>query len=232
MSRADYVAHVDADDFLLPGALRKLVDALLRDPNAGQAHCYFFDVDSHGRMTRDSFAIRWKGFHSNRPPTLDYREALKRGSIANGLRTFPRRVLEELGGFDERLPYGIDYDMALRVVDRYAIRLVPEFLYGRRVHDTNTTGSLRFTRLRLWAIKYVSRRRLVREGKVSFLSGSQFDLHSYLRDRWAMELRTARPAIRASARRAWMMVRWRVVAPLIARTYGLVRRRRSTPTPR
>lgn len=227
MSRARYVAHVDADDFLLPGALGKMIDALRRDPNAGQAHCYFFDVDTHGRMTRDSFAKRWTAFRRNRTPTLDYRKALMMGSVANGLRTFPRRVLEELGGFDERLPYGVDYDMAVRIVDRFAIKVVPEFLYGRRVHDTNTTGSLRFTRYRLWAIKYVIRRRLVREGRVSFLSGSQFDLYSFLHGRTAMAVREARPAAAARARRVWMSLRWRVLAPLAAAAFRAARRRLS-----
>ena len=51
-ARAPYIAHADADDVVLPGALRTLVDAVAHDPGVGLAHCYFVAVDAGGRVRR------------------------------------------------------------------------------------------------------------------------------------------------------------------------------------
>ncbi len=221
-SRMPYVAHVDADDYILPGALRRLLDALADDPTAGQAHCYYFDVDRDGLTTRSAFAQRWRLFRRDRPPTLDYRQALQTRSVANALRIFPRRVLEELGGFDERLPFAVDYDMALRVADRHRIVLVPEFLYARRLHRTNTVASLRFKALRLWWVKYGVRRRLIRDGRISFATNARFALWSLLRGQGGEALRTYRAALARRGRHLAAVARWRLWAPLSARLYRWV----------
>lgn len=215
-SRAPYVAHVDADDFLLPGALRKLVDAVAGDPRAGQSHCYFFEVDARGRVSRDAFVRQWHAVRSSCPSTVNHRVALRTTSMANHLRTFRRAVLDELGGFDERLPFGVDYDMALRVVERYGITLVPEFLYARRVHDRNTTLSQRFRRLRRWINNYRIRRRLISSGRVSFLEDADLDVRGFLKD----ETNKVLAWIRRHVRRAAVIVRWRVWAPMWASVYG------------
>jgi glycosyltransferase involved in cell wall biosynthesis len=219
-SRARYIAHVDADDFILPGALRKMIDALAADANAGQAHCYFFDVDAEGRTTRSAFRRRWRDFHRGRRPDRDYRQALRTSSIANHLRTYPRAVLERLGGFDETLPYAVDYDAALRVVDRHTIKLVPEFLYVRRVHGSNTTEGLPFNATRMWAMKYAVRRRLVESGRVSFLQRANVGFVPFARSRWWELSRSVSRRIERAARR----IRWRLVAPALAWLYRSSRR--------
>jgi colanic acid/amylovoran biosynthesis glycosyltransferase len=219
-SRSPAIAHVDADDFLRPGALRKVVDALRSDAGVGQAHCYFLDVDSDGRATRDACRKRWMSFRRNRPPTLDYKTAVvSAAGVINHLRTYRRSVLEELGGFNERIPFAVDYDMALRVLDRYRIKLVPEYLYCRRLHAENTTESLRFKRVRFWVQQYRIRRQLARAKKVHFLSGVQFDFHKLLgaivRDAWQRRRR----GVRTAWDRCWVFLRFRVVAPLSAILY-------------
>lgn len=218
-SRAPFLAHVDADDFLLPGALRRMVAVLEEQPAAAQAHCYFFDVDEQGRTTHPDFAARWRHFRRTRPVDLDYRARLPTQNVANHLRTYRRAVVEELGGFNETLRFGVDLDMALRLADRDAVRLVPEFLYVRRVHRTNTTESLRFKRFRFWAQNYRIRRALVREGKVGFLSGPQFDLLAFLRRLLAERRDALRAQATLTGRRAWMRLRWRILAPAAAWVY-------------
>lgn len=219
-SRSPFIAHVDADDFLLPGALGKMVRALEDNPGVGQAHCYFFDVDEHGRTTREAFHERWARFRRSRPPTLDYKAKLTGGdTVINHLRTYRKVVLEELGEFNEKIRFGIDYDMALRILDRYTIKIVPEFLYCRRVHGTNTTESLRFKAVRFWVQSYWIRRQLVREKKVQFLSGSQFDLHRRLCTRVTNASWRVRERWRAAFRRTGVILRWRVLAPVSAALY-------------
>lgn len=231
-ARAPYVAHVDADDYILPGALRRVVDALAADPGAGQAHCYYFDVDQDGLTTRDAFAERWRIFHRDRPPGLDYRQGLQRRCVSNQLRVFPRRVLEELGGFDEQLTSAVDYDMALRVVERHRIVLVPEFLYARRLHRDNTVATQRLRAPRVvWRMRGVMRR-LSRSGRITFVRRAPLNLRRAVDEQWQ---ESGRPIAAALARRGCRLLgaaRWRWWAPLAAARYRwIVARLSATPLP-
>lgn len=184
-----FVAHVDADDRILPGALVKMVDALEAHPRAGLAHCDFYDTDALGRQDEDANRARREVFATLRPPDVDHRAGLRwNASFTNHLRTYRRSALEQLGGFNESLPFGVDYDMALRILENWEIAFVPEFLYLRRVHDTNTTESLRFKLLRLWWCKYRIRRSLLAQGKITYWEDANFDLFEVLargmRRRW------------------------------------------------
>ena len=173
-SQAPIVSHVDADDRLRRGALAKMVRALEANPRVGLAHCYFFDIDAQGETTLGAFRERRRNFLRERPVDLDYRVALRNSPAkANHLRTYRRDALLELGDFNEELSSGIDYEMALRLLERYEIRLVPEFLYARRVHSSNTTESL--SRAQLWWLKYRIRRSVLRRGQVTYWSDANFD---------------------------------------------------------
>ncbi|MEO8603619.1 MAG: glycosyltransferase, partial [bacterium] len=226
-ARAPYVAHVDADDYILPGALRRLVDALEGDPAAGQAHCYYFDVDQDGLTTRDEFAQRWELFHRDRPTTLDYRQALLTRCIGNALRTFPRRVLEELGGFDEQMAFAVDYDMALRVVERHRIVLVPEFRYARRLHRANTVASLRLRGPRVAWRMHVVLRRLIRGRRITFARRARLNVRRALAEQWHDGVRPSAAALGRRGRRLLTVIRWRLWAPLAATLYRRVATRLS-----
>lgn len=221
LAAAPVVAHVDADDVLLPGALRRLVDAVTADPQVAMAHCHFVDIDAHGRLHRRALRQRVAAFEANRRPPIDYRTRLPTSAgIINHLRTYRADVLRELGGFDERLRHGIDYDMALRLLERHEIALVPEYLYCWRRHAGNTTA--RLSRLRLWRLKLGIRRRAVREGKVTYCRRPELHLVPVLRELvWArsraVTARLARPL-----RRLRPLLRWCVVRPIETLGYPAV----------
>jgi glycosyltransferase involved in cell wall biosynthesis len=163
-SGSPFIAHVDSDDTVLPGALRKMTDALKGSPGIGQAHCPFLIIGREGEIIRRS-AIT---------PDIDYkRELLVRGGVMNSLRTYRRAVFGVVGKFDETLKYGEDYEMALRIIDRYDIKQVPEYLYCHRIHGGNTTYSLRFRELRFWYQRALLCRRLIESDKIRFLNGKK-----------------------------------------------------------
>ena len=219
-SRAPYIAQVDADDVILPGALRKLVDAVAADPQAGQSHCHFFDIDREGNATRQSFRRRWHLLRQRRRPAIDYRRALLVENVTNALRTYRRSALDAVGPFDEQLTYAVDYDMALRIIDRYRIALVPEFLYARRLHSGNTTEGLWLQALRFKVMMYVIRRRLIRSGRIRFLDDPRLDLVGFLRSRLKITAWRVQARIRLVVQRVATFLRWRVWAPLAAALFG------------
>lgn len=165
-----YVAHVDADDFILPGALRAMVDALEASPTAGQAFCDFHPVDADGNTGEAEREAWLRRLSYERSFQKDIRRALLvHGMVANHLRTYRREVFDEVGRFDETLPWAVDLEMALRIAQRYDLIRVPRPLYAWRVHGAGTSDSLRAKELRFWWMRVRLCRALLREQRGSLL---------------------------------------------------------------
>lgn len=164
-ARAPFVAHVDADDVILQGALRALVDALRAEPDAGQACCDHVAVDASGRIGREDFERQrafLDGQHRDHPDTR--RGLLRHGMVANALRTYRREALEEAGPFAEDLAFAVDYDMSVRIADRRPLTRVRRLFYVRRIHGGNAQAAMRFRALRSWSQRRRIVRRLLAEG--------------------------------------------------------------------
>ncbi len=170
-SRSPFISHVDSDDLVLPGAFQKMLDTIRRSPVIGQAHCNYFFIGEDGvRLDMQLSSVR--------APQMDYkREILVCGGIINHLRTYRREVFQNVGNFDETLKFSIDTEMALRIVDKYEIKLVPEFLYSRRVHRQNSSDTLRLKELRYWYQRYRFTRRLMKDSKVNYLRNGRYDFN-------------------------------------------------------
>jgi glycosyltransferase involved in cell wall biosynthesis len=166
---APVIAHVDSDDRLLPGALAKLAAAVLSDPTVGQAYCDFYPIDVDGTVAPGTIE-RWRAFYARqRSAPIDYaRELIVHGMVVNHLRTYRREVFDTLGGFDERETWSGDYEMALRLAERFQFAHVPEMLYERREHATSITGVLRRKNWQYWQNRWslVRRRLRAQHGRV------------------------------------------------------------------
>jgi len=169
-SRASFIAHVDSDDLVCKAdAFAKLLRKIRSSERIGQVHCYHFQIDAKGRIARVAFRAARRRLVAVKKPNLDYRRhLLVHGSVNNHLRMYRKQVFEKVGRFNDQIPYGVDYDMALRVVDKYEIALVPEFLYAVRKHAGNTSELRHFRRLTHWWQRLSFCNRLVRSGEIRF----------------------------------------------------------------
>lgn len=150
-SEAPLIAQVDADDIIVPGALRTMVDAMEGRDEVAQAYCDFFTMDASGNRNAGE-ERRWRAFFQlHRRPPIDYRrELIEHGMVVSALRTYRRSALLEAGGFDEDLDWAVDYEMALRLAERHTFLHVPEMLYGRRLHPEGASQRVSRRRFAQW----------------------------------------------------------------------------------
>ncbi len=177
-SDSELIIHVDADDLVTPDAFGRMVDAMADHPGAPAAHCYFDFIDDTGRALSNRFTRARVAAQLQRQLDRDYRRNLiVHGSeCANHLRTYRRNVLDLVGGFNESLRHGEDLDMALRLVDRAPLRLVPHFLYHKRIHRGATTEGMQFQGFRCFLQRSCVAWKLWRTGRIRFPKESRYRL--------------------------------------------------------
>jgi glycosyltransferase involved in cell wall biosynthesis len=128
--RAAYVCWLNSDDWLLPGALKRLVTALQCNPDAPMAYGRAWNfVERTGKTSPvlvRAFSEWW----------------MARFCIVSQPATLIRRAAwEAVGGVDANLHMSMDYDLWWRLYKAYgALQFVDDFLATNREHaDTKTS---------------------------------------------------------------------------------------------
>ena len=126
-ARGDLVAFLDSDDVWLPRKLELQAARIEADPGLGLVHC---GVDFAGT------GIRLDGMEGS--VALEILRLERSVIVAHGSGVLvPRRVAEEVGGFDVRMRVSEDWDFCYRVAARYRIGFVAEVLV---LHARHATG--------------------------------------------------------------------------------------------
>ncbi|MCP4570871.1 MAG: glycosyltransferase [bacterium] len=124
-ARGDLIAFCDADNVWLPGKLARQVPALLARPEVGVVYGEIDLIDGDGNALPPDRRTRHSG-RITAPLLLDnfvnFNTTLVRGVIIRGL-----------GGFDERLRMGIDYELWLRISVDHEFLYQPESAVGYRI---------------------------------------------------------------------------------------------------
>jgi len=129
---ADRVVFLDADDRLLPTALEVGANALDRRPQVAFVSGVSRDIGGDGRVL--------SGLRQPLVTQDHYLRLLEDCFIWSGSSIVYRRsALETVGGFDESLEAGDDYDLYLRLARRFPIFCHESVVTEYRRHGTNTT---------------------------------------------------------------------------------------------
>jgi len=181
-SCSPFIAHVNAVDVVLPGALQKLLAACKNSPRAGLAHCYSFEIDEQGKALKAGIRRRREYLQQKLRPELDYKQELVRSEfIIDGFRVYRREALQEVGKLDEALKSHANYDLTLKIVDRYEVVLVPEFLHcQRKLAKTPKRHLSKARKLVEWLGRYRHIQRLRKSHTVRFLRDGNYAVNALL----------------------------------------------------
>jgi len=125
----DILGYLSADDLLEPGAVGKLVAALLEDEQRMLVYPDYWLIDHEGRRLKQVIA-----------PAFDHYDVAINGFCPVGPGALLRRsALERIGGWDVRLRLIPDWDFLLRVGLCGTVHHYPETLAAFRVHEQSQT---------------------------------------------------------------------------------------------
>lgn len=147
-SGGEYLKFLDADDALAPNAISVQVKAFQKNPALGLVYCDLIHVDAQGKPCDNySVAAMRRILDGDIVPSL-----LVGGYFTPHTVLVPRRVLDDVGDFDETLGGTADTELWMRIAcEGYAAQFIPEKLVYYRLHDANmslNTAHMSETRLR------------------------------------------------------------------------------------
>jgi GT2 family glycosyltransferase len=125
-ARAPLLAHLDGDDVAVPDRVERQAAYLDAHPGTALAGGAAVVIDEAGRP-----------HHTLRPPTGDgaIRAALsRRNCIIHSTVMVRADALRRAGGYRTRFEFADDYDLWLRLADRYRLVNLPDVLVYYRVH--------------------------------------------------------------------------------------------------
>jgi glycosyltransferase involved in cell wall biosynthesis len=153
MASGEILSWLNTDDRLLPGAVQAVVDAFRADPSVMMLYGDGDLIDASGRRL-------WP-FRFTEPFNL--RRLVEVGDFILQPATFVRReALEAVGYLDEDLHWCMDWDLWIRIGQRFRVRYLPLPLAQARIHPDAKTSVGGFAKIREMRqiIRRHSRRRL------------------------------------------------------------------------
>jgi hypothetical protein len=133
-SSGDLVAFLDADDYWVPTKIECQVAAL--ESHVGLVHCHYAEVDLSGRLVH----VPPHGSRGHIATGIFlHKKSIGGGGSSILLR---REVFDEVGGFTSDLSTSADWDLKIRIAERYFIEYVPSLLAFYTLHDGNMHQNL------------------------------------------------------------------------------------------
>jgi len=128
VAKGKYLMRLDADDYLVPEALEKMVALLEADDDLGLVFPDYYYVDAEGNITGEEQRHDFQ------------KEVSLYDQPAHGACTIIRlSFLKKIGGYNESFTCQDGYDLWLKFIIHYSVRNVNQPLFYYRRHGSNLT---------------------------------------------------------------------------------------------
>jgi glycosyltransferase involved in cell wall biosynthesis len=123
----DYFCWLSSDDIFYPEKTEVQLDFMNKN-RALFSYTSYYCINEKGEIITPSLGIHL-------PNKLELIKAMSKGNIINGCTVMMnRKIFDLIGVFDETLPYTHDYDLWLRIVQKFDIQFLSQPLLLYRVH--------------------------------------------------------------------------------------------------
>lgn len=120
------VAYLNSDDLYLPHSIRHVVDVFLKNPDVDFVYGDFHAIDQNGHLI-------------DKVKTIPFDQDIllyDANFICQPASFYRRRLIDEIGFFDENLHYLMDYEFFLRAAKRkIKFQMIPAYLSAIRYHN-------------------------------------------------------------------------------------------------
>lgn len=133
-AQGDLIAWLDSDDLWEPAFLARTTALLAEDATLDGAYTGLTMIDAEGTALRTAIHVE--------PPAELYDAMVRDSFLATASLVVRRRCYDQVGLFDPQFRICEDYDMWLRLAQRFRMAGIPEPLVRIRVHGSNTMADL------------------------------------------------------------------------------------------
>lgn len=127
VAKGEYFAFLDADDMCMPDRLELQVDYLDKHPAVGLVYTDYYQIDEEGEITK---LISWSGNGAL---------LIQQNYVPGSSCMCRSECLDTVGVFDADTLGSCDWDMWIRISERYPMHRIPKPLFKYRIHSKNTS---------------------------------------------------------------------------------------------
>ena len=125
LAKGDILAWLNSDDTYLPGAVRKAVKYLQGHPDVGMVYGKGYRVNIEGDVISEYLT-----------EPFDFHRLAQCCFICQPAAFWRAEVLRKVGPLDINLQYCMDYDLWMRMAQKFALGYLQEFLAASREYDS------------------------------------------------------------------------------------------------
>ena len=133
-SHGEFIALLDADDIWVSDKLEAQIEYLDDHPEYGLVYAY--STNFTGKGDGDIALVKKIDFEG-----YIFKDIFTKACFYTGTIVMRRYVFDDIGGYDETLAAMEDYELNLRISQKYQIGRVPKSLLYRRIHPDSFYSS-------------------------------------------------------------------------------------------